>query len=782
MHERYKTLGAVLALGEFSVSELAELSGVREPTVRTILRRESTFVEQIGTQATGRRGGQLVRWRLQPAAREQLRAQLQELERLGAGPWLTDQHDHDVSHAEIISAEDVLLSLASTTIDPVERTELIKLAEAQLDAANVSMAASHGAQASTANRSLDRDRRIVELLLTLEQVEQDTIARRDRILQEARVQAEELTIEARSRARDLERKAEQRNLNAWSEVSTIHEEINALTRQRDELAEQITAMTGEWMPSLAAQVASSAADVFDFDPPSGRYKVTVGMASGSTATHDYDRPADRSTSAKDHSKGAESESGSAAATKRTTWTGTYLRWAALVDCVSAFAGGLFALAAVINVYAHSGISSIPVEYLIFTAFLPVLWLGSVAVSGGYDARFIGVGSDEFRKVLSAAVVLTAGLAILSYVAGLGLLREYVLIALPCAAALDLALRYSLRRRLHRLWRRGQLTRRTVAVGHAAQVADLVALLRRDHRHGLSIVAACVVGTQSEHKAVADIPIYGGLDSVASVVSRFDVDTVAVLASPEMNGIRLRELAWDLESTGTEMYVAASLLDVAGPRTTIRPVAGLPLLHVDHAELTGGRQILKSVFDKLVAVTALVLLSPLFVAIPLAIKLTDRGPVFFRQVRVGKNGHTFKVWKFRTMVVDAEQRKAELNEGAGPLFKMRRDPRVTRAGVVLRRYSLDELPQLFNVLMGSMSLVGPRPALPAEAARYGDHTRRRLAVKPGITGLWQINGRSDLPWDDAVRLDLRYVENWSFALDLQILWKTWSAVFRGSGAY
>jgi exopolysaccharide biosynthesis polyprenyl glycosylphosphotransferase len=207
--------------------------------------------------------------------------------------------------------------------------------------------------------------------------------------------------------------------------------------------------------------------------------------------------------------------------------------------------------------------------------------------------------------------------------------------------------------------------------------------------------------------------------------------------------------------------------------------------VDHAELAGGRQTLKSVFDKLVAMTALIMLSPLFVVIPVAIKLSDRGPVFFRQTRVGKNGNTFRVWKFRTMVVDAEQRKADLaalNEGAGALFKMRRDPRVTRVGVWLRRYSLDELPQLFNVLVGSMSLVGPRPALPAETARYGDHMRRRLAVKPGITGLWQINGRSDLPWDEAVRLDLRYVENWSFALDLQILWKTWSAVFWGSGAY
>jgi exopolysaccharide biosynthesis polyprenyl glycosylphosphotransferase len=269
------------------------------------------------------------------------------------------------------------------------------------------------------------------------------------------------------------------------------------------------------------------------------------------------------------------------------------------------------------------------------------------------------------------------------------------------------------------------------------------------------------------------------------VSRFGADTVAILACPEMNGTRLRELAWELEKTGTQMYVASALLDVAGPRTTIRPVAGLPLLHVDHAELAGSKQVIKAVFDRVSAALALMLLAPLFVVIALAVRMTDHGPVFFRQIRIGKNGAPFTVWKFRTMVIGAESRKAELlalNEGNGALFKLRRDPRITRAGAWLRRRSLDELPQLFNVLLGNMSLVGPRPALPVEVAEYRDHMRRRLVVKPGITGLWQVNGRSDLSWDEAERLDLRYVENWSLALDLQILWKTLSAVIHGSGAY
>ena len=468
-----------------------------------------------------------------------------------------------------------------------------------------------------------------------------------------------------------------------------------------------------------------------------------------------------------------------AAAIRAAWTSTYLRTAALLDCLCALAAGLIALE-----FRFDAPGGVPAGYFAFTAAMPFLWLGSVGLAGGYDPRFIGVGSDEFRKVINAAVSLTAGIAIVSYVAKLDLARGYVVVALPCTAAFDLAARYRLRKWLHRRRRSGQAMRRTVAVGHAAPVEDLVALLRRDSHHGLSVVAACVAGAQHQDE-VADIPICGGLDSVASVVDRFNADTVAVLACPEMDGTRLRELAWDLEKTGTEMCVASALLDVAGPRTTIRPVAGLPLLHVDHAELAGGKRLIKGVFDKISAALALALLAPLFTVIALAIKITDRGPIFFRQTRIGKNGEPFTVWKFRTMVVDAESRKAQLlmlNDGDGTLFKMRRDPRVTPTGAWLRRYSLDELPQLFNVLFGNMSLVGPRPALPVEVAEYRDHMRRRLAVTPGITGLWQVSGRSDLPWDEAERLDLRYVENWSLALDLQILWKTVSAVTRGSGAY
>ena len=427
---------------------------------------------------------------------------------------------------------------------------------------------------------------------------------------------------------------------------------------------------------------------------------------------------------------------------------------------------------------------LPVSYIAFTVALPALWAGSVALAGGYEARFIGVGPDEFRRVMNAAATLTGCVAVASYALKADFARGYVLIAMPCVAVFDLAARYAFRKRLHRRRSYGACMQRVVAVGHPQAVTDLVATLRRDKFNGLHVVAACLAGRVGL-KEIAGVPVLGGLGSVSTAVDQFGADTVAVLACPEMNGVRLRELAWELEETGTDLCVAPALMDVAGPRTTIRPVAGLPLLHVDHPELAGGKQVIKAVFDRTAAALVLILLAPLFAAIAVIIRLDERGPVFFRQTRIGLDGQPFRLYKFRTMVVDAEQRKAELealNEGAGVLFKMRRDPRVTKAGVWLRRWSLDELPQLLNVLIGDMSLVGPRPALPKEVARYGDHMRRRLVVKPGITGLWQVSGRSGLAWEEAFRLDLRYVDNWSLALDLQILWKTWSAVFSRSGAY
>ena len=459
------------------------------------------------------------------------------------------------------------------------------------------------------------------------------------------------------------------------------------------------------------------------------------------------------------------------------WERYYLRRAALADFGCAIVG-VFAAAQLRFGNDVTGI------YIALSLALPVLWVGALWLAGGYDVRFIGTGSDEYRKVLNAGVGLTAAVALFSYAINIELSRGYVLIALPATIVLGLITRFTIRKQLHRQRAVGRYLLSVVAVGHETAVADLVKELGRDRYHGLTVVGACVAHP-SERDEVAGVPVYGDLDDVTAAVQAFGADTVAVLACPEMDGMRLRSLAWELEKTGTDLCVSPALLDVAGPRTTIRPTAGLTLLHVDHPQLSGLRMVIKDLFDRCVAAAALILLFPLLALLGVTIWLHDRGPALFTQTRVGKDGRVFRIYKFRTMVVDAEQRRPQLLERSdtdGILFKLRRDPRVTAVGAHLRRWSVDELPQLINVLLGDMSLVGPRPALPSEAEQYADHVRRRLVVKPGLTGLWQVNGRSDVSWEESVRLDLRYVENWSFALDLQILWKTISVLVRGAGAY
>jgi exopolysaccharide biosynthesis polyprenyl glycosylphosphotransferase len=463
--------------------------------------------------------------------------------------------------------------------------------------------------------------------------------------------------------------------------------------------------------------------------------------------------------------------------RSSAWAKDYLRKAAVVDLGCAILG-VFAA-----VQLRFG-NDVTVTYVALSLALPVLWLVALWLAGGYDVRFVGTGSDEYRKVLNAGVGLTAAVAVFSYAVNLQVSRTYVVIALPSITMFDLVARYAFRKRLHRQRGFGLCLLSVVAVGHETAVADLISELGRDRYHGLTVVGACVA-RPSGCSEIAGVPVHGGLDDVAGAVDKYGADTVAVLACPEMDGIRLRSLAWELEKTGTDLLLSPALLDVAGPRTTIRPTAGLTLLHVDHPQLSGLPLVLKDLFDRCAAAAGLILLFPVMALLGAIIWLHDGGPALFSQTRVGKDGRVFRIYKFRTMVVDAEARKELLlagNDSDGVLFKLRNDPRVTAVGVHLRRWSIDELPQLLNVLRGDMSLVGPRPALPEEAAKYADYVRRRLVVKPGLTGLWQVSGRSDLSWDESVRLDLRYVENWSFALDLQILWKTGSAMLHSSGAY
>ncbi|MFI6500416.1 sugar transferase [Nonomuraea typhae] len=466
-----------------------------------------------------------------------------------------------------------------------------------------------------------------------------------------------------------------------------------------------------------------------------------------------------------------------AASGEPAWVRSYRLGALAADfgCASAGAAAAFFV-------RFGDVTPYAAPYLVLSAALPLLWVSVIALNRAYEPRMFGVGPEEFQRVVRCGLALTAALAIGAYLTKTDVARGYVVMALPLTTLLTLVLRYGLRRSLHRRRARGACLRRVVVVGHRASVAELVERFRRERYHGMEVVAVCLPAGRVGGN-VGGVPVAGGFSDVPLVVEQAAADSVAVLACPEMDGVALRRLAWRLERTHTELVVAPALMEVAGPRTTIRPAAGLPLLHVEHPELAGARQLVKNIFDRLVAVALLVALTPLLAGLALAVRASSSGPALFRQTRVGRDGAPFTIVKFRTMRQGAEHQKLSLvSDGDGVLFKVRNDPRVTPLGALMRRHSLDELPQLFNVVCGQMSLVGPRPPLPEEVERYGDDVRRRLLVRPGLTGLWQVSGRSDLSWEESVRLDLRYVENWSLMLDLQILWKTWSAVARGQGAY
>ncbi|TCK20952.1 sugar transferase [Pseudonocardia endophytica] len=405
----------------------------------------------------------------------------------------------------------------------------------------------------------------------------------------------------------------------------------------------------------------------------------------------------------------------------------------------------------------------------------------------WDSRVLGQGSTEFlrlgRAIVGADVVLAMG--------GLSLMvnsvRLWVFLIVPLIGLLCLGSRFLLRKWLHQRRSTGEHVLPVLAVGSVQAVADLIRRTRRDPFFGWQITGACTpTGTADgggDH--IAEVPVVGDLDAVSSRVHDVGYHVVAVCQAPGWGAARLHRLAWQLEDTDTELAVDPGLMEIAGPRMHIAPVDGFPLLRLSRPKFTGLARVTKTVTDRALASLILLLLAPILISLALAVWLGDRGPIFFHQERVGANGRTFRLVKFRSMCVDAEDRLAALaatNEGAGPLFKLKVDPRVTRVGHFLRKYSLDELPQLFNVLGGSMSLVGPRPPLAREVKTYADDARRRLLVRPGMTGLWQVSGRSSLSWEESVRLDLRYVENWSLALDLTIMWKTFGAVVRGRGAY
>jgi exopolysaccharide biosynthesis polyprenyl glycosylphosphotransferase len=414
------------------------------------------------------------------------------------------------------------------------------------------------------------------------------------------------------------------------------------------------------------------------------------------------------------------------------------------------------------------------------------WALLLAALGGYAERRMGTGSDEYHRVVVAGLAATALFSFAAHLLPDTGLDRLLLVAIPAATALTLLSRNLNRRRMHSARRRGLMTKRVVVVGRDVAVADMARRLRRDAAAGLRVVGACVP-RPGDSLVLADegVPVLGGLDDVLWCLDEVGADAVVVSSASETAGQYLRDLAWRLEGTNIEVLVGPGLIEVSSNRLQVRPTTSLPLIQVQEPEFRGSRRLAKSLMDRTVAAVLLLTASPVMIGIAVGVRLTSTGPAFFRHRRIGKRGREFDVLKFRSMVTDADDRIADLmalNEGNDVQFKMRRDPRITGIGAFIRRYSLDELPQLVNVVKGDMSLVGPRPHVTREVEQYGPDMHRRLLVKPGITGLWQVSGRSDLSWEEAVELDVRYVENWSFGLDIAILWRTFRAVLGSNGAY
>lgn len=440
--------------------------------------------------------------------------------------------------------------------------------------------------------------------------------------------------------------------------------------------------------------------------------------------------------------------------------------------------------------SNSGRSDMELSYVWLSASLAATWWLMLGAWSSRQSRILGAGPEEYKRVAAASLWLFGLIAIVSYVLRIDTARGYVGIALPVGVIGLLLARWLMRQHLSVSRQSGKSMSRVMLVGGPSAVAHLAASLERGKHSGYEAIAAYVPSSheQPPFEAESGLPILGNAADTTSILEAIDscqADAVAVSAGVQLHPQTLRHLGWELAARNIGLIMAPALTDIAGPRIHTQQVAGLPLIHVTTPSLEGGQRVAKRMFDIVVSAVLIVISAPLMAVLAVMVKLDSHGPILFRQERVGMESAHFGMLKFRSMVVDAELQLAKLahrNEGSGVLFKIKNDPRVTRVGGFLRRYSLDELPQLFNIFAGSMSLVGPRPPLPREVEAYEHDVRRRLLVKPGLTGLWQVSGRSNLSWQDSVRLDLYYVENWSLAGDLVIILRTIRAVFHSTGAY
>lgn len=426
------------------------------------------------------------------------------------------------------------------------------------------------------------------------------------------------------------------------------------------------------------------------------------------------------------------------------------------------------------------------EYLLAGA-IALIWIAALAAFHTRDPRVIGVGSAEYKRVAAASLTTFGVLAFTVIVLRITVARELFSLALPLGIVSLLLTRWLWRKWLNQQRAFGHYLSRAIVVGEREDVEYVIAQVRENSGAAYCIVGASLDADSASELRVKDhrVPIVSDQRGAAAAAGRLGADTVIVAGHPHGGSSFIRDLAWQLEETSAELVLSSRLTDVAGPRIHFRPVEGLPLIHVEIPHYEGAKHVMKRGLDVVASALGLLVLAPFLLVVGLLVRLDSPGPALYKQERCGRNGASFQMLKFRSMAQDADERLQALraqNEGSGLLFKMKNDPRVTRIGRTLRNYSIDELPQLWNVLRGDMSLVGPRPPLPTEVNQYEAHVHRRLYIKPGLTGMWQVNGRSDLNWEESVRLDLYYVENWSLTGDLVILWRTVRVLTHHTGAY
>ncbi|MEW2013652.1 MULTISPECIES: sugar transferase [Microbacterium] len=407
-----------------------------------------------------------------------------------------------------------------------------------------------------------------------------------------------------------------------------------------------------------------------------------------------------------------------------------------------------------------------------------LWVIALTMFESRERHVVGNGGLEYRRVVNGSITLLAVLIAIAFFFRIEVQRSLFLAAIPIGIMVLVLSRWAMRQWLRRQQRDAKFVHRAVVMAEAGNAEHVVDSIKRTHGSGFDVVGVVTSGKRSPD-TIGGVPVIGGFANVIEVFDLVDADTLIIGGADEIDPRTMRRIGWEIADRDANLVVAPALTDVAGPRIHATPAAGLPFIHIEFPQLEGGKRFVKRTFDLIGSALILLVASPIMLATAIAIRLDSSGPVFYRQVRIGREGREFGMLKFRSMSQDADDQLASLLDLQGksdqPLFKVVDDPRITRVGRFIRKHSIDEVPQLVNVLLGHMSLVGPRPQRADEVALYDEAAHRRLLVKPGMSGLWQVSGRSMLDWEDSLRLDLYYVENWSFVQDLHILLRTFRAV-------